>query len=79
MDRNIGPEDRIVRIVVALGLGLLVYLGVLAGIAGTVALVVAAYLLLTGLFVRCLVYKVIGVDTSVQENAYTTTDDRAGF
>ena len=79
MDRNIGPEDRVVRIVVALGLGLLVYLGYLAGVAGIVTGVVAAYLLLSGLFVRCIFYKMIGVDTSVQENPYSTTDDRAGL
>ena len=79
MDRNVGPEDRVVRIVVALGLGALIYLHYLEGTAAIVAGVVAVYLLLTGLVTRCLIYKMIGVDTSVQENAYTTTDDRAGF
>jgi len=29
MDRNVGPEDRVVRVVVGIGLGILVYLGVL--------------------------------------------------
>ena len=79
MDRNIGPEDRVVRIVVALGLGLVIYLGYLTDTAAIVAGIVAAYLLLSGLFVRCIFYKLIGVDTSVQENPYSTTDDRAGF
>jgi divalent metal cation (Fe/Co/Zn/Cd) transporter len=79
MARNIGPEDRVVRIVVALGLALLVYLGVLGNIAGIIAGVVAAYLLITGLIARCVVYKLIDVDTSVQEQPYSTTDERAGF
>jgi hypothetical protein len=79
MERNIGPEDRVVRIVVALVLGVIVYLGYLEGIAGIVTGVVAAYLLITGLLARCLVYKLIGVDTSVQEQPYSTTDDRAGL
>jgi hypothetical protein len=79
MDRNVGPEDRVVRIVVALGLGVLVYLKYLDGIAGIVTGVVAAYLLISGLFARCLVYKLIGVDTAIQEQPYSTTDDRAGF
>lgn len=79
MDRNIGPEDRVVRIVVALGLGLVVYLGYLTDVAAIVAGIAAAYLLLSGIFVRCLFYKMIGVDTNVQENPYSTTDDRAGF
>ena len=77
MDRNIGPEDSVVRIVVALGLAVLIYMQVLEGIAAIVVGVVAAYLLITGLFARCLIYKVIDVDTSVQEQPYSSTDDRA--
>lgn len=79
MARNIGPEDRVVRIVVALGLCLLVYLGVLAGPAAIVSGIVAAYLLITGLLARCLLYKLVGLDTSVQEQPYSTTDDRSGL
>jgi hypothetical protein len=79
MTRNVGPEDRVVRIVVALVLCAIVYFGYLEGVAGIVAGVVAAYLLITGLLARCVVYKAIGVDTSVQEQPYSTTDERAGF
>ena len=79
MARNVGPEDRVVRIVVALGLAVLIYMGVLGGIAAIVVGVVAAYLLISGLLARCVVYKVIDVDTSVQGQPYSTTDDRAGF
>ncbi len=78
MPRNIGPEDRIVRIVVALALALIIYFAHLAGAAAIIAGIVAAYLLVTGLLARCVVYKVIGVDTSIQEQPYSTTDDRAG-
>jgi NhaP-type Na+/H+ or K+/H+ antiporter len=77
MDRNIGPEDRVVRGVVALGLAVLIYMQVLDGIAAIVVGVVAAYLLITGLLARCVIYKVIDVDTSVQEQPYSSTDDRA--
>jgi hypothetical protein len=80
MARNVGPEDRVVRIVVALGLALLVYLGVVGGsVAGIIVGVLAAYLLLSGLFARCVFYKLIDVDTSIQEQPYSTTDDRAGL
>ena len=79
MDRNVGPEDRVVRIVVGLALCVLVYLGYLEGTAGIVTGVVAAYLVITGLLARCLIYRLIGVDTSVQEQPYSTTDDRAGL
>ena len=79
MTRNVGPEDRVVRIVAALGLALLIYFGVLGNIAAIVCGVVAAYLLITGLIARCIVYKAIGVDTAIQEQPYSTTDERAGF
>jgi hypothetical protein len=79
MDRNVGPEDRVVRIVVALGLGVLIYFGVLGDVAQIIVGVLAVYLLLTGLLARCVVYKLIGVDTSVHEQPYSTTDERAGL
>jgi hypothetical protein len=79
MDRNIGPEDRVVRIVVGLGLALLAYLAVLPPVGSIIAGIIAAYLIITGLLARCIFYKLIDVDTSVQEQPYSTTDDRAGF
>lgn len=79
MNRNVGPEDRVVRIVVGLGLCLLAYLKVLPPVATIVCWALAAYLLLSGIFVRCLIYKMIGVDTSIQEQPYSSTDDRAGL
>jgi len=79
MDRNVGPEDRVVRIVVALGLAVVIYVTGLNGIGAIAAGVVAAYLLITGLLGRCVVYKLIGVDTSIQEQPYSSTDDRAGL
>jgi hypothetical protein len=79
MDRNIGPEDRVVRIVVALGLCVLIYFGVLGNVASIVTGIIAAYLLISGLLARCVIYRLIGVDTSVQEQPYSTTDDRAGI
>ena len=80
MARNVGPEDRVVRIVVALGLCVLIYMGVIGGEIATIIVgVVAAYLLITGLLARCAVYKLIDVDTSIQEQPYSTTDDRAGL
>lgn len=76
MVRNVGPEDRVVRIVIGVVLGVLVYLGTLEGIPAIIALVIGAVLLLTGLFARCPVYKMLDIDTSVQEQSYSTTDDR---
>jgi len=79
MDRNVGLEDRVVLIVLGLGLALLGYLQVLPPIASIVLYVLAAYLVLSGLFARCVLYKVVDVDTSIQEQPYSSTDDRAGL
>ena len=79
MARNIGPEDRVVRIVVALGLAILIYVGTIKDLGAIIVGVVAAYLLLSGLFARCVFYKMIDVDTSIQEQPYSTTDDRSGL
>ena len=79
MARNIGPEDRIVRIVVGLALGVIAYLDVLGDIASIVVGITAAYLVITGILARCLFYKMADIDTAIQEQPYSTTDDRAGF
>ena len=79
MTRNVGPEDRIVRIVVAIGLAVLIYVGTVEDTAAIVLGIVAAYLLISGLLARCLVYKMGDIDTSIQEQPYSTTDDRAGL
>ena len=77
MDRNIGPEDRVVRLVVGIGLAVVLYMGVLTGTAAIVAGAIAAYLFLSGLVARCLIYKPLDIDTSIQEQPYSTADDRA--
>ena len=79
MTKNVGAADRVVRIIVGLGIAALVYLGTLHDVAGIVAGVIAAYLVLTGLFARCLVYKLGDIDTTIQEQPYSTTDDRSGL
>jgi hypothetical protein len=79
MAKNVGPEDRVVRIVLAIGLAVLAYLAVLPQVASIIMIVLAVYLLLSGLFARCIFYKMVDVDTSIQEQPYSTTDDRAGL
>ena len=79
MGRNVGPEDRVVRIVAGLALGAVIYFGHLTGITAIIVGIVAAYLLISGILVRCIFYKMVDVDTSIQEQPYSTTDDRAGL
>jgi hypothetical protein len=80
MVKNVGSADRVVRIVVALGLAVIIYLGVIEAKAAEIAAgVIAAYLLLTGLFGTCLIYKAADIDTCIQEQPYSDTDDRSGL
>jgi hypothetical protein len=80
MARNIGPEDRVVRVVAGLGLALLIYLKIIESQAANIVTgVIAAYLIISGLLARCILYKMVDVDTSVQEQSYSTTDDRSGL
>ena len=79
MARNVGPQDRVVRIVAGMVLGVLAYLRWLPGVPTIIMYVLAAYLLLSGLFARGIFYKMIDVDTCIQEQPYSTTDDRAGL
>ena len=79
MDKNRGPKDRIVRTVVAIVLAVLLYVVNFGGVAAIVVGVAAAYLLITALLSSCLVYKLAGVDTSVEAQEYSTTDNRSGL
>ena len=79
MEKNVGSKDRIVRTVLAIGLAVLAYVGVVEGTAQIVVGVVAAYLLITALLGTCLFYKLEGVDTSGEAQEYSTTDNRSGL
>lgn len=79
MEANVGSHDRVVRIVLGIALVALAYLQVLPRIPTIIMYVLGAYFLITGLLARCLLYKAIDVDTCIQEQPYSTTDDRAGL
>lgn len=79
MDKNVGSSDRLFRIVVGAALVALIYLAPLTGTAALIAGIVAIALLLSAMFSRSLVYKLLGIDTTTKEAPYSTTDDRAGL
>ena len=79
MDKNVGPEDRVVRIVVGVGLLVLLYFVEMSDIAQFLVAFGAALLIISGLLARSLIYKMLDIDTSIQEQSYSTTDDRSGL
>ena len=80
MAKNVGSQDRVVRIVAGLVIGIGAYfVGGLPQAALYVGMVIGIYLLLTGLFAWDLFSKLLDIDTCIQEQPYSTTDDRAGL
>ena len=79
MVKNVGNHDRVIRIIAGLAIAAGAYLGGLPPLAIDVIYVVAAYLLLTAIAGWDVIYKLIDVDTTVAEQPYSTTDDRAGL
>lgn len=63
MKQNVGTVDRVVRIVVALVLGVLVLTGQVSGVLAIVLGVAAVALLATALIGFCGLYTVLGIST----------------
>ncbi len=63
MEKNLHSIDRIVRIVLAVILGILILNGTLTGIAGILLGIFAIVFLFTGIISFCPLYKMIGFST----------------
>lgn len=61
---NIGGIDRIIRIFLAIGIALLIYLEVLQGVLAYVLLTLAAFFVLTSLVGFCPVYGLFGINSN---------------
>lgn len=63
MKKNMGGIDKLVRIILALLAGLLVYFGVVEGAISYILLALASVFVLTSLVGFCPLYGIFGVDT----------------
>lgn len=63
MKKNLGDSDRAMRIIAAGLIVILYLLDVVAGIFGSILLVLAAVLLLTSFIGVCPLYKLFGINT----------------
>ncbi len=63
MKRNVGTIDRVIRIGIALIIGVLYLTGQLSGTAAVILGIVALILLITGLFGSCPLYAALGMST----------------
>lgn len=63
MKKNMGGTDRIIRIVIALVVGVLYYLNIIEGTLAYVLLGLAAIFILTSLINFCPLYTLFGINT----------------
>lgn len=63
MKTNMGSADRIIRIIIAIVIGILYFTNVITGTLGIILLIVAAVFLLTGLVSTCPAYLPLGLST----------------
>lgn len=61
--KNMSSLDRILRIIIAAGVGVLYFIGVLSGTWAIVLGVLAVIFLITGLIGFCPLYKLFGIAT----------------
>lgn len=68
MQKNMGGADRIIRILLALGVGALYHFNVITGTLAYVLLALAAIFVLTGFAGFCPLYTLFGIDTCKVKN-----------
>lgn len=67
MKANMGSVDRIVRIILAVVMGVLYFQGIVAGTLGIVLVVAAVIFALTSLISFCPLYPIFGLSTKSKE------------
>ena len=67
MKKNMGTIDKIVRIIIAIGLTVLYYLEVIEGTLGIVLLALSAIFVITSFLSFCPLYTIIGFSTCPME------------
>ena len=64
MKKNISNTDKLVRFLIATGIALIIYFGIIIGtVASILLLIIALFLLITVLITFCPIYKLLGLNT----------------
>ncbi len=67
MKKNMGSADKFIRILIAVVVGILYYMGVITGTLGIVLLVLAGVFVLTSFVSFCPLYAPFGIDTGCKK------------
>ena len=68
MKANMGTIDRVVRILIAVVVGILYYQGIISGTLGLVLMILAAVFLVTSFISVCPMYLPFGLSTKKKSN-----------
>jgi len=63
MKKNMGSADKIIRIILAIVVGVLYYMGIITGTLGIVLLIFAAIFVITSFVSFCPLYAPFGIST----------------
>lgn len=63
MNKNMGATDKIIRVVIALGLATLYFSNLISGTIAIIAIAVAIVFLLTSVLSICPLYSIFGITT----------------
>jgi hypothetical protein len=63
MKANLGSIDRIIRIIIAVVIGILYFTDVITGVPGIILLVIAIALFATSIISFCPSYSILGINT----------------
>lgn len=67
MKKNMGNLDKALRIIIAIALGVLFYMGIISGTLGILLLVLAAIFVLTSFIGTCPLYAPFGISTKCRK------------
>ena len=63
MKKNVGTTDKIIRVIIAVIIGILFYKGIIFGTLGIVLLILAGILVLTSFVSFCPIYKLFSINS----------------
>jgi hypothetical protein len=63
MKKNMGNTDKIIRLIIAIGIAILYFTGVITGTIGIVLMILAGVFILTSLVSFCPLYTLFGMNT----------------
>jgi len=69
MKKNMGNTDKIIRLIIVIGIAILYFTGVITGTIGIVLLILAGVFLLTSLVGFCPLYTLFGMNTCPRKEA----------